>query len=272
MSNATPKIEYRFIETFPEILPIEEMQARVWGVSEIEVVPASMMIAAITSGGVLVGAYDADKLIGFTFGFGGFEKGMPVHHSHMLAVAAEYRGFDIGKNLKLKQRERVVKMGIEVMTWTFDPLQSLNAYFNFQKLGVVSDSYMVDFYGDVAESFLHQNGTDRLWVEWHLNKVKSKDDCKIDYSARSLNEVVPLISKDKNAGIKLTGTEAFAKASLISIEVPKNIAEIEADNFELAKLWRVQTRKAFQEAFAQQFYVSNFIVNKKAGFYLLKRK
>ena len=47
------------------------------------------------------------------------------------------------------------------MTWTFDPLQSLNAYLNFTKLGVVSNRYLPEFYGEDPSSFLHQTGTDR---------------------------------------------------------------------------------------------------------------
>jgi len=69
----------------------------------------------------------------------------------------------------LAQRERVLAQGIERITWTFDPLQSLNAYFNFGKLGVLADTYKINFDGEATSSFLHQIGTDRLWATWLLD-------------------------------------------------------------------------------------------------------
>ena len=90
----------------------------------------------------------------------------------MLAVKTAYRNHDLGYKLKLAQRERVLAQGIERMTWTFDPLQSLNAYFNFGKLGVVADAYKIDFYGEATSSFLQKIGTDRLWVSWLLNSER----------------------------------------------------------------------------------------------------
>ena len=84
----------------------------------------------------------------------------------MLAIKPAFRNHDLGRRLKLAQREHVIAQGIELMTWTFDPLQSLNAYFNFNKLGVLSDRYLLNFYGEDASSFLHRTGTDRLWTSW----------------------------------------------------------------------------------------------------------
>jgi len=81
----------------------------------------------------------------------------------MLAVLDAYRHLDLGSRLKQAQRERALALGVQEITWTYDPLQSRNAHFNFSKLGVVSDTYKVDFYGPETSSLLHQNGTDRLW-------------------------------------------------------------------------------------------------------------
>jgi predicted GNAT superfamily acetyltransferase len=116
-----------------------------------------------------------EKLVGFAFGFLGREHGQTTIHSHMLAVLESYRHLDLGRRLKLAQRERALAMGIREMTWTFDPLQSRNAHFNFAKLGVVSDTYKVDFYGPETSSVLHRNGTDRLWVRWLLDSRRVRE-------------------------------------------------------------------------------------------------
>src|ERR1039458_8913731 len=93
----------------------------------------------------------------------------------MLAVLDAYRHLDLGTRLKQVQRERALAMGVHEMTWTFDPLQSRNAHFNFAKLGVVSETYKVDFYGPETSSVLHRNGTDRLWVRWPLDSQPGRD-------------------------------------------------------------------------------------------------
>src|SRR2546421_3566737 len=148
---------------------VETLQKNVWGCDDLDVVPATMLVASRQVGAVLLGAYDNSSLVGFVYGFPGWENGRLVHHSHMLAVKSAYRNFNLGYKLKLAQRERVLAQGINRITWTFDPLQSLNAYFNFGKLGVLADTYKINFYGEATSSFLHQIGTDRLWVTWLLD-------------------------------------------------------------------------------------------------------
>src|SRR5207248_3362955 len=145
------------------------------GSDDLDVVPLTMLVATREVGAVLVGAYDGASLVGFVYGFPGYENGRLVHHSHMLAVKSDYRNFNLGYKLKLAQRERVLAQGINRITWTFDPLQSLNAYFNFGKLGVLADTYKINFYGEATSSFLHQIGTDRLWVTWSLDSPRVRE-------------------------------------------------------------------------------------------------
>ena len=117
---------------------VEDLQKEVWSVSDRDIVPLTQLVAARHAGGQLIGARDGRTLIGFVYGIVGLERGRTIHHSHMLAVKPAYRNCDVGYKLKLAQRERVLAQGITRITWTFDPLQSLNAHFNFCKLGVVS--------------------------------------------------------------------------------------------------------------------------------------
>src|SRR5436309_4660101 len=136
-ATEAPTIVIRDIDGHAEMRAVEELQKEVWGIPDLDVVPLSHLVAAKAAGAVLLGAFDGEILVGFVYGFVSYEDGKMAHHSHMLAVKRAYRNFNLGHNLKLAQRERVLAQGITVMTWTFDPLQSLNAYFNFNKLGVV---------------------------------------------------------------------------------------------------------------------------------------
>lgn len=248
---------------------IEELQKEVWGIPDLEVVPATQLVAAQAAGGVLLGAFDGETLAGFAYGFPGFEHGQATHHSHMLAVKPAYRNADLGRKLKLAQRERVLAQSIDTMTWTFDPLQSLNAHFNFAKLGAVANRYLVNFYGTEARSFLHQNGTDRLWVTWKLASRRVSErigqmnfDRKPENTASSVEtaseQITPLVQigdddfpQSNNLNEKLT-------SELILIEIPANIGDLECRNSAAAIQWRETTQRAFTEAFAAGYAVTDF--------------
>ena len=230
------------IDDVAKMRAVEEIQKEVWGIPDIEVVPLTQLVAAKEAGGTLIGAYDGDVLVGFVYGFPSFEYGQAAHHSHMLAVKTAYRNLDLGRKLKLAQREHVMAQGIAVMTWTFDPLQSLNAHFNFRKLGVVADRYLRDFYGAEAASFLHQTGTDRLWVSWWLTSDHVKGT--IDGEPTSLQ-------------------------GDISIEIPGDINSVPQQT---ALEWREKTRREFTEALRAGYKVVGFTRENDVGRYQLSCK
>src|SRR5213082_1973525 len=89
------KIVIRNIEALFEIRACEELQKEAWGLPDLDVVPSTQLIAAKTAGGVLIGAFDGEDLIGFVYGFPGYENGRATHHSHMLAVKPAYRNFSL---------------------------------------------------------------------------------------------------------------------------------------------------------------------------------
>lgn len=149
---------------------VEELQNTIWNVVDREIVPALHFIPATTVGAILLGAFDGHRLVGFAYGFPGFEDGERIIHSDMLAVLPDYRSQGLGRRLKLAQRDAALAAGVHRITWTFDPLQSRNAHFNFHRLGVTSDRYLRDFYGKTT-SPLHRVGTDRLWVVWDLDRA-----------------------------------------------------------------------------------------------------
>lgn len=157
----------REIEGRDELRAVEALQKEVWACDDLDVVPAVHMIAARAVGAILIGAFDGAEMIGFAYGFPGFEGEHRVIHSDMLAVRESWRDRGVGRALKLAQRDVALARGIDRITWTFDPLQTRNAFLNFEKLGVIADRYLPDFYGQTS-SPLHAGGTDRLWVTWHL--------------------------------------------------------------------------------------------------------
>ena len=230
MEASDVPITIRDVEAIAEVHEVERLQLEVWGIPHLEVVPHTQLIAAKESGGVLIGAFDGVRMAGFVYGFVGLERGATVHHSHMLAVDQNYRGRDLGFRLKCEQRRRVLEQGIDVMTWTFDPLRSLNANLNLRRLGAIADRYYADFYGTEAGSFLHQNGTDRLWVSWHIASDRVERRLSGDAESAELSELPVLLAAcDSGAPQPGNSNSAFA-ADRFAIEIPRDIGSLEIED------------------------------------------
>ena len=268
-------IVIRDIDGQAEMWAVEGLQKEVWGLPDLDVVPLTQLVAAKASGGLVIGAFDQDTLAGFAYGFAGYEDGRVTHHSHMLAVRPEYRSFNIGYLLKLAQRERVLEQGIERMTWTFDPLQSLNAYFNFNKLGGVSDRYFVNFYGEDAASFLHRNGTDRLWVTWLLNSRHVRERLDGAIPALEIGNVSPLVEVGKDHAPRRRALDEGSLDEQAVIEIPADINGLGQKSSEITAQWREATRSAFTEALAAGYLIKGFHREDRddqiVGRYVLKR-
>ena len=275
-ATTTTSINIRDARGQAEMRAIEDLQKEVWGIPELEVVPTTQLVAAQAAGGVLLGAFDGETLAGFAYGFPGYEHGRATHHSHMLAVKSAYRNFDLGRRLKLAQRERVLAQGIERMTWTFDPLQSLNAYFNFNKLGVLSDCHFVNFYGAEATSFLHQTGTDRLWVTWLLSSRRVIERINKTVSAPEFGNVKLLVELGEDNAPRVYDLDKESSPEHLAIEIPADISALERYSGELAFKWREATRQAFTETIAAGYLVEEFHCQTRGrrqfGAYLLSRR
>jgi predicted GNAT superfamily acetyltransferase len=274
-STRSSAIVIRDIESFDGMREVEELQKDVWQFSDLDIVPRTILVPTKEVGGVLVGAYHGSALVGFAYGFPGWENGQVTHHSHMLAVRPQYRNLDLGFKLKLAQRDRVLNQGIKRITWTFDPLQSRNAYFNFAKLGVVADSYRKNFYGATSSSFLHQAGTDRLWVTWLIDSERVRG--RLENENRSKASPVGAVQLLR-VGVNLSPESKAQSDSLnqdeLAIDIPTNVGALQVEKPDLVVEWRKATRHAFVEAMTRGYVVEEFYRSqdgdKSAGRYLLR--
>jgi len=145
-----------------------ELERRVWGGADIDVVPLPIFVVSAEVGGQVLGAYAGREMVGFTLAMPGVRRGKPFLHSHMTAVVPEYQNRGVGRLLKLAQREEAIARGIPLVEWTFDPLELRNAYFNVERLGAIVRRFLPNCYG-VTSSPLHGGlPTDRLVAEWWL--------------------------------------------------------------------------------------------------------
>jgi chorismate synthase len=161
-------VEFRVLRTADELAVLPEFEDRIWG-GEDERVSVNMLVACVYEGGMALGAFDGDRIVGSAFGFRTFEE--RVLHSHYIAVDPEYRRSGLGEQLKRRQAEWCSDNGVTAMRWTFDPLQLANAHLNLTKLGALGIAYHVNHYGSLGGI----NGSlpsDRLTVQWELERPR----------------------------------------------------------------------------------------------------
>lgn len=165
-------IVVRKCQTLEEFHSCVELQREIWGEKDLEVEPSTMFVVAAHTGGQVLGAFDGNRLIGYTLAVVGLRDGVPYLHSHMTGVHGDYRDRGVGRMLKLLQRDEALSRGIRSILWTFDPLELRNAHFNLNRLGAICRKYLPNLYG-ITTSPLHRGlATDRLLVEWQLDSAR----------------------------------------------------------------------------------------------------
>jgi predicted GNAT superfamily acetyltransferase len=140
-----------------------DLQREGFGWSDLELMPLRFFVVSHHIGGLVLGAFDGDKMVGFLSAIPGIRDGKPYWHSHILAVSSTQRDSGVGTRLKSAQKEEALQRGIRLIEWTFDPLMSRNAYLNIEKLGVIVRRYYPSFYGE---------DRDRLVAEWWLDRTR----------------------------------------------------------------------------------------------------
>jgi predicted GNAT superfamily acetyltransferase len=148
------------------------LQREIWEEADLEVEPATLFVVAANTGGQVLGAFDGERLVGYTLAVAGIRDGVPYLHSHMTGVHRDYRDRGVGRMLKFFQRDEAISRDIRLICWTFDPFEFRNAHFNLNRLGAICRKYLPNFYG-VTTSPLHRGiETDRLLAEWHLESPR----------------------------------------------------------------------------------------------------
>jgi len=167
------EIVVRACQRLDEFRACVALQREIWGEADLELVPDTIFVVAEHTGGQILGAFDGQRLIGFTLSMPGVRNGAPYLHSHMTGVQAEYRDRGVGRMLKLFQRDEALRRDMRLVEWTFDPLEMRNAHFNLNRLGAIARRYLPDLYG-ITSSPLHRGlATDRLVAEWYLDSPRA---------------------------------------------------------------------------------------------------
>ena len=186
-------IEIRQLFQLEEFGAIFEMQKTIWSYADSELVPMRFLAVVAKVGGHVFGAFDGSRMIGFCFAIPGIKPaGRPYLHSHMLGVLPEYRNAQIGRRLKLRQREDALARGIALIEWTFDPLELKNAFLNIEKLGAIVRVYKENQYGTTTSPLHGGLPTDRCTAEWWIDSPRVHSVLTGDWTGR---EACPTASR-----------------------------------------------------------------------------
>jgi predicted GNAT superfamily acetyltransferase len=238
-------IEIRQLFQLSEFEEVLRLQQAIWGFADIELLPLRFLVVVSKVGGHVFGAYDGDMMVGFCFAIPGIKPGgRPYLHSHMLGVLPAYHNAGIGRGLKLKQRDDALARGIELIEWTFDPLELKNAFLNVERLGAIVRRYHENQYG-VTFSPLHGGlPTDRCYAEWWIASPRVR--------------------------AVLAGTAAAAAHFERKIAYPADIARIRSEDPRRARQIQKENGEKFRRAFEQGLAVTGFDRGATEGTYLLE--
>lgn len=246
--NSQPVIEIHALTTHPEFAEAVRLQKTIWGFDEIELLPVRLFITASKVGGQVFGAFDGPRMIGFCVAIPGIKPGAKGYlHSHMLGVEKEYRDFGVGRMLKLEQRQDALRRGINLIEWTFDPLEIKNAYFNLERLGAIVRRFVLNQYGTTTSRLHGGLPTDRCIAEWWV----------------ATSRVETLLSG------ATSGATAERPPILARISVPADIETTKQTDPPRAREIQKRVSDQFLEYFSQGLAVTGFERTATAGVYLL---
>lgn len=247
-------VSYRKLETNDDMRLVQKLEREVWGM---DIVPTHQTFTAAKNGGILVGAFKGKdvssdgELVGFCYGFAGFKDGYSYLCSHMMGIHPDYRSMGIGQRLKEEQRQFAKEMGYDLIVWTFDPLESRNTYLNTSKLYGITDTYIVNCYGEMDDGLNRGLPTDRLQIEWWIRSERVEGRWRPD--ATFDNHFMVGISMEGNPLLNGFIKDLPVGNRGIEVPIPTDIQQIKKSEPKLAYEWRMKIRDIYQFLFAKGY-------------------
>lgn len=242
---ASNAIVIRRCTTLAEIDRCVEIQKVVWGEADLEVAPSHVFVMATKTGGQVLGAFEGALQVGFVLAFAAIREGRAYLHSHMTAVLPAYQNRKIGRLLKRQQREEALSRGLDLIEWTFDPLELRNAHFNLNRLGVIVRRFLPDVYGRTTSPLHAGLPTDRLVAEWWLQSPRVET--------------------------ALSGKPVVVNLPQAIIAIPAEMDDLKRHSPQVAAELQARVRSEFQHWLGQGLAVTGFELKEDAAHYLFEK-
>lgn len=257
-------LQIKRLRTIRELNEAAALERRIWGLPPI---PVHQTYTAANNGGIVLGAYLDGEPVGFLYSFAGFRDGTPYLYSHMLGIVPACRDGGLGRRLKEAQREHALSEGYALIVWTFDPLESRNAYLNLHKLKGRAVKYYEDYYGELDDSLNRQLPTDRLLVEWRIRSrhVEERVDSPPDRVGRLWETALDRQGMPIIAAVPDPDALDSLAEPRYAVPVPDRFQELKRVNGELALEWRIRTRAAFQRLIGAGYVAEDVVRTPRQG-------
>jgi predicted GNAT superfamily acetyltransferase len=284
-----PPLIIRELTRLADFEKLLDIQRRVWLHDEADLTPVHQFRITSRMGAIVLGGFINDRLAGFVYSFPAIFQKRLIQHSHLLAVLPEYRGYGLGKKLKWAQRQKALKLGYDLITWTVDPLQSRNANLNIHTLGAIARTYWRNFYGYQPALLLGSDiPTDRLLMEWRILEKSAGLRQRKKFDANDVSGLPKAVERELNIGEKKElGNRRRARRAAggkfvlpgkprLSLNSPRILAEVPPGISELKKkpdviaAWQSALRRTFEYYFSRGYVVDDFIFGDRC-FYVLRR-
>lgn len=282
VNNGSTSPRIRALSSVEEMNELVALQKEIWGYGEEGAdhpYPARALFALSESGGLVSGAFVDGELAGFSVAWIGYEgeDGPPYLHSQLVGVRPRFRGQGIGFHLKCHQRKFALRRGLELMRWTFDPLQARNARLNIYYLGGVVESYRDHYYGEVQSLLTRGLDTDRVWVDWHLSShrvEKFLSGHRLIWSWTELPSATSTSVRTDSRQRKLVDHELGHEEPELVVEIPTGFDEIREESPAEAHQWRLRSREIFKHYLLRGYVIDDFQLDREAerAFYRLSRR
>jgi predicted GNAT superfamily acetyltransferase len=276
------RISIRSIKTLSDLRRCHEIQRAVWGYSDLMVFPYTILISMQHNGGVLLGAYVNNELVGFVVGYLGMAGAKLYLFSQRMGVLPEYQSLGLGYRLKVAQREQMLRQGIDIVVWTYDPLEGRNATLNIEKLGGIVRSYARDIYGYVQNPLQTGLTTDRFLLEWHLMSDRVRERVRGRYQRPRAEDWlsgqdIPLVNYAAwEGGIpRPLAVDLAIDHEHVLVQVPSDLQRIKRYDLNTAQSWRKNARTIFESYFQRGYVVTGFASSlqpRLPNLYRLERK
>lgn len=251
------KITIRELRTMPDIVATVELQKAVWGMQDVEAASPHTLRAIVHAGGAVIAAEADGRLVGFCFGMAAWREGELWLWSHMAGVRPAFQGRGVGLKLKLAQRAWALGKGFRRMAWTFDPLQSGNANFNFNRLGTTARRYSVNHYGDMQDGINAGMASDRLEAQWLLDSPRI-EALAAGRHRPQLPEALQMVVLEDCGQLLFRQNRLKSEADSFGIEIPADIAALKRSDLARAQIWQLYVREAMTRLLAAGYIVSGF--------------
>lgn len=244
----------RSLKTIEELKEVQKLESMVWNMSAI---PVHQTFTAVKNGGIMLGAYHHGELVGFNYGFPGYKDEEVSLCSHMMGIHPAYRKQNIGYLLKNKQREIALEKGYRLMTWTFDPLESVNGYLNIHKLRGIGAVYFEDMYGSMGDDLSKGVPTDRFQIEWWLDQSHLPQSASMERNTEISEERMLLTYSGKEQPRPGKLQALHAPEGPWYVPVPYAFQQLKQEEYDLSLEWRLNTREAFRQLFAAGYVATD---------------